>query len=104
MIAAGGESDTLAVLDEEACQKCIEANRDVIVGVKVRLSAEVCGKGSTEEEAYRYVHLFLCFISIAEMCGCSSMFSCHFFKREIYIVILDNRILTYRGKNLHRKK
>ena len=52
-IAPGGESDTLAVLDETACQKCIEANRDVIVGVKVRLTAAVCGQGKTEEEAYR---------------------------------------------------
>ena len=53
LIAPGGESDTLAVLDETACQKCIEANRDVIVGVKVRLTAAVCGQGKTEEEAYR---------------------------------------------------
>ena len=52
--APGGESDTFAILDEEACQKCIEANRDVIVGVKVRLTAAVCGQGKTEEEAYRY--------------------------------------------------
>ena len=52
-ITPGGESDTFAVLDETACQKCIETNRDVIVGVKVRLTADVCGQGKTEEEAYR---------------------------------------------------
>lgn len=51
--AAGGESDTLAVLNEDACARCIQENRDVIVGVKVRLTADVCGKGSTEHEAYR---------------------------------------------------
>ena len=52
-IATGGESDTFAVLDEMACQKCIEANRDVIVGVKIRLTAAICGQGKIEEEAYR---------------------------------------------------
>jgi predicted amidohydrolase len=52
--APGGESDTLAILDEDACVECIEANRDVIVGVKVRLQSSVCDKGRLEEEAYRY--------------------------------------------------
>lgn len=55
--APGGESDTLAVLDEEACARCIQENRDVIVGVKVRLTAAVCGQGSTEMEAYRFLFL-----------------------------------------------
>ncbi|WAR14555.1 DEACT-like protein [Mya arenaria] len=32
--AGGGESDTLAILDEDSCVKCIQDNRDVIVGVK----------------------------------------------------------------------
>ncbi|KAL4220994.1 hypothetical protein ACF0H5_019258 [Mactra antiquata] len=49
----GGESDTLAVLDEEQCAQCIEENRDVIVGVKVRLSYTICDKGKTENEAFR---------------------------------------------------
>ncbi|XP_045162393.1 deacetylase EF_0837-like isoform X1 [Mercenaria mercenaria] len=51
--ALGGESDTLAILDEEECVKCIQANRDVIVGVKVRLSASVCDNGRLEAEAFR---------------------------------------------------
>ncbi|XP_052760379.1 deacetylase Oant_2987-like isoform X1 [Mya arenaria] len=51
--AGGGESDTLAILDEDSCVKCIQDNRDVIVGVKVRLSTDVCAMGKTEYEAYR---------------------------------------------------
>jgi len=61
--APGGESDTLAVLDEGACVKCIEANRDVIIGVKVRLSASVCAGGKTEIEAFRRA------LSVAQTCG-----------------------------------
>ncbi|KAL3862486.1 hypothetical protein ACJMK2_008447 [Sinanodonta woodiana] len=49
----GGESDTLAFLDIDACKGCIEKNRDVIKGVKIRLQKSVCAKGATEDEAYR---------------------------------------------------
>ena len=51
--AGGGESDTLAVLNENACVKCIQDNRDVIVGVKIRLTADICDMGRTEHEAFR---------------------------------------------------
>ncbi|XP_060552566.1 deacetylase EF_0837-like isoform X1 [Ruditapes philippinarum] len=61
--APGGESDTLAILDENACVECVEANRDVIVGVKVRLQSSVCDKGRLEEEAYRRA------LSAAKRCG-----------------------------------
>jgi len=51
--AGGGESDTLAVLNEDACVKCIQDNRDVIVGVKIRLTADICDMGRTEAETFR---------------------------------------------------
>ncbi|XP_052254792.1 deacetylase EF_0837-like isoform X2 [Dreissena polymorpha] len=61
--AGGGESDTLAVLDEDACAQCINYNRDVIVGVKVRLSLDVCNMGKTENEAFRRA------LAVAERCS-----------------------------------
>lgn len=51
--APGGESDTSAILDEEECVRCIQDNRDVILGVKVRLQSTVCDKGRLEPEAFR---------------------------------------------------
>ena len=33
----GGENDHLNAIKERSCIKCIEENRDIIVGVKVRL-------------------------------------------------------------------
>ncbi|VDI82193.1 Hypothetical predicted protein [Mytilus galloprovincialis] len=51
--APGGEIDSLNQVNVEACVKCIEANRDMIVGVKVRLSETIANDGKNEEEAYR---------------------------------------------------
>jgi hypothetical protein len=34
--------------------KCIEENKDVIVGIKIRLSESISNAGANEEEAYRY--------------------------------------------------
>lgn len=53
LTAPGGEIDSLNQANVEACVKCIEANRDMIVGVKVRLSETIANDGRNEEEAYR---------------------------------------------------
>ena len=37
----------------QACVDCIEANRDMIVGVKVRLDTNITDGGRTELEVYR---------------------------------------------------
>ena len=34
---------------------CLSKNKDMIVGVKVRLSASAANDGANEEEAFRYV-------------------------------------------------
>ncbi|CAH1773076.1 unnamed protein product [Owenia fusiformis] len=49
----GGESDCLNQVDTEMCIKAIEDNRDLVVGVKVRLTANVANDGANEEEIYR---------------------------------------------------
>ncbi|GFS07192.1 dihydroorotase [Elysia marginata] len=49
----GGECDSLNVVDVEACAKTIKANRDKIVGIKVRLARMVCDNGRNEQEVYR---------------------------------------------------
>ena len=51
----GGECDSLNQVDSKLCTDCINKNRDVIVGVKVRLSASAANDGANEEEAYRFV-------------------------------------------------
>ncbi|XP_076087490.1 deacetylase Oant_2987-like [Mytilus galloprovincialis] len=50
---SGGEIDSLNQVDVDACVKCIENNRDMIVGVKVRLSETISNGGKNEEEAFR---------------------------------------------------
>ncbi|MCW2797867.1 MAG: amidohydrolase [Nocardioides sp.] len=42
-ILLSGELRTLAYSDEDACVDCVEANRDRIVGIKVRASGDVAG-------------------------------------------------------------
>lgn len=51
--SATGELELLKLADVRGCLGCIEANRDVIVGVKIRLSDSVCDDGKNEAEAYR---------------------------------------------------
>ena len=48
-----GHLDDPAWIDAEACAVCIEANRDVVVGVKLLLSASHADGGRNEAEAYR---------------------------------------------------
>lgn len=53
----GGECDSLNQVDPDLCIKCINQNKDLIVGVKVRLSASVANDGANEEQAFRFVYL-----------------------------------------------
>ncbi len=48
-----GELESLKLVNEEDCVNCIEANRDLLVGIKVRLSDTLADKGKNEDEAYR---------------------------------------------------
>ena len=56
LAAPGGELDSLNVVTVDDCAKCILENRDMIVGVKVRLSDSIADNGKNEAEAYRQVH------------------------------------------------
>lgn len=51
--AKGGECDSLNQVDAELCAECVSKNKDMIVGVKVRLSASAANDGANEEEAFR---------------------------------------------------
>lgn len=55
VLAKGGECDSLNQVDVELCAECVSKNKDMIVGVKVRLSASAANDGANEEEAFRYV-------------------------------------------------
>ena len=48
-----GELDLLELASVRGCIDCIEQNRDVLVGVKIRLSASIADQGRNEAEAYR---------------------------------------------------
>ena len=50
--ATPGELDLLELAELEGCIDCVNANRDLIVGVKVRLSASLADDGRNEAEAY----------------------------------------------------
>ncbi|CAG5125653.1 unnamed protein product [Candidula unifasciata] len=50
---SGGECDSLNVVNVQDCVRVINENRDMIVGIKVRLAAAVCDDGKNEEEVYR---------------------------------------------------
>ena len=52
--AKGGECDSLNQVDSDLCIKSINQNRDLIVGVKVRLSASAANDGANEEESFRF--------------------------------------------------
>ena len=51
--SAVGELELLKLANVRSCVACIEANRDVAVGVKIRLSDSICDDGKNEAEAYR---------------------------------------------------
>jgi dihydroorotase len=48
-----GELETLKLVDAEDCASCIDANRDLCVGVKVRLTDSIADAGRNEAESYR---------------------------------------------------
>ena len=57
------------IVNVDACVKCVESNRDMIVGIKLRLSDTIADRGKNEEEAYRLeinamqhicMHLYQC--------------------------------------------
>ena len=50
---SAGELDARAFIDAPACIECIEANADIYIGVKVRLSRPIADDGKNEPEAYR---------------------------------------------------
>ena len=49
----GGELDSLNQVQVAPLVKVITENRDLVVGIKVRLSADAANDGKNEEEAYR---------------------------------------------------
>ena len=50
--SAPGECDSLKTVDADDCIRAIEANRDILVGVKIRLSDTCADDGRNEAEAY----------------------------------------------------
>lgn len=48
-----GELDSLGLADVKGCLDAVERNRDLVVGVKLRLSESVAAGGRNEAEAYR---------------------------------------------------
>lgn len=47
-----GELESIKLLDTQGCIDCVNENRDVLVGVKVRLSDDLADNGQNEAEAY----------------------------------------------------
>ncbi|KAK6964983.1 deacetylase Atu3266-like isoform X1 [Biomphalaria glabrata] len=50
---SGGECDSLNAIRADECIQTINENRDMIVGVKLRLGTPISNNGQNEEEAYR---------------------------------------------------
>ena len=48
-----GELESLKLIGRDDCIACIEANPDLLVGVKVRLSDTIADQGRNEAPAYR---------------------------------------------------
>jgi dihydroorotase len=48
-----GELDLMKLVVTEDCVSCIEPNRDLLIGVKIRLSEEISDEGRNEAESYR---------------------------------------------------
>lgn len=46
-------------MDEQQCLDCIAKHLDKIVGVKIRLTAQVANSGKHEHEAFRYYILII---------------------------------------------
>lgn len=48
-----GELETLKLVNQQDCIDCVEDNRDLIIGIKIRLSSSIADDGKTEAESYR---------------------------------------------------
>jgi dihydroorotase len=48
-----GELEALKLISRDKCVDCINENEDILIGVKVRLSASIADNGRNESEAYR---------------------------------------------------
>ena len=49
---APGELESPKFINADECATCLEANRDILIGVKVRLSASIADNGTNEPLAY----------------------------------------------------
>ena len=49
-----GELESIDDVNEDDCLECARANPDMIVGMKIRLSANIANQGKHEAEALRY--------------------------------------------------
>ena len=49
----GGEIDSLNVVNVSDCVDVIRQNRDMVVGIKLRLALDISDNGKNEQEAYR---------------------------------------------------
>ena len=49
-----GELHDIEDVNEQQCLECTARHPDEIVGMKVRLTAQIANKGKHEHEAYRY--------------------------------------------------
>lgn len=54
MTGVAGELDNLDDVNEQQCLDCIAKHLDRIVGVKIRLTAQIANGGKNENEAFRY--------------------------------------------------
>ena len=48
-----GELETMKLVHTQDCIDCIEANRDLLIGVKIRLSSSIADDGKNEAESYQ---------------------------------------------------
>ena len=54
MTGVAGELDNLDDVNEQQCLDCIRKHLEKIVGVKIRLTAQIANGGKNENEAFRY--------------------------------------------------
>lgn len=49
-----GELEAMKLISSDKCVECVKGNEDIIIGVKIRLSASIADKGRNESAAYRH--------------------------------------------------
>ena len=55
LIGVPGELEVLEDVDQRQCLDCVAKHLDQIVGIKIRLAAQISNDGENEHEAYRWV-------------------------------------------------